>query len=110
MDKNTPLFFKKLPITEETPPNAIYLRFLDDLPKARAHEILYHGERWVVGEEDILTVHQGLAKTAEKFNAEIAEAKKKWNTPKQLAQAMGISETTLRKRMKLVQNHLTKPI
>lgn len=105
LTKHTPLFFKKLPVTEETPPNASYVRFVGQLPKAEAHEIDFHGEKWTVGREDILTVHEALAKTAGKYDAEIKAASGR--NAQEKAKAMGMSESTLRKRMALVQNHLS---
>lgn len=107
LPKNTPIYFRKCVQTEETPANALYVSFKATLPSAEAHEILYSGERWIVGRHQFHTTDEAMLEAAARFNLEIVMATKA--NPKNPEKALGISVSTLRKRMKFVQQHLCHP-
>jgi hypothetical protein len=111
LEKNTPLFFKRLPKTEDSPADAVYLRFLGDAPAAGpAHEILWRGEKWIVRDIDILTHREALVEAAKRWQRKIDDARKPGMKIEQIALALQISVGTLRDKMKLVRNHLpTQP-
>lgn len=81
------------------------------LAKGEAHEIDFHGEKWLVGRRDFWTREEGLAEIAKTYNDQITKAKElhKPETLKALAECLGWGETTLRNRMRLVMHHLNKP-
>lgn len=106
---STPIFFKKLPCTEDTSPNAVYLRPMGVLPNGNAaHEIQKGQEKWIVGSSDFLLPGQAMAITAQEFQAEIDKVKKPGMQVVEIAKAMGCSVGTLKQRMKLIRNHLVK--
>lgn len=107
LNPNTPIFFKKLPRTEKTPTDAVYLRFIANIPNQEVHEILWHGEKWKVGSHQFWTIEEGLRLAAEGFSKEIEAARAATNGTKfEMASHLCISVGTMTDRMKLVQNHL----
>ncbi len=106
--KDTSLFFRKLPKTEKTPPNATYIRFVGTTPADECHEIFYCGERWKVSRNQFHLPADAMKVTAQVFRDEIEGVKT--NSPGlsrfDLAGRLGISEGTLVKRLKFIHNHL----
>lgn len=106
LPKNTPVFFKARPKTEDTPPDAVYIRLKEQLPKAEVHEIRWHGESWLVGPTDFLTHQEAMKASALRYRATIDAARKPGMKTEDLAKALGISVNTLRKRLGMIQNHI----
>lgn len=107
LPKNTPVFFKVRPKTEYTPPDAAYVRLHSFLPNGQeVHVIKWHGEDWKVGPGDFLTHQEAMKATALKHRQDIDSFRRPGMKLKELAKAMGISETTLRKRLGMIQNHI----
>jgi hypothetical protein len=109
-ERNQAVWFRKFPQTENSPPNAIFKRNVGEINGRMVCEIVWKSEVWKVGEDEIKTTDQALRETTEKIQAEINQAKRTLGTdtvPKAaIARALRISETTLCKRMKLIQQHL----
>lgn len=101
--KLTPVFFRKEAVTEETKPNALYCRPMGIVAGEECCEIEYHQEKWIVRQSEALTVHQALQKQAEKYRAEIGQ--RNGESKLETAKRLGISTSTLSKRLKLIQNH-----
>lgn len=72
---NEVIFFKKKVQTEQTRPNAIYIRHIQELPKDDAHEIRWNGEFWSVSRSHIKTIAEAFTESAARQNAEIEKAK-----------------------------------
>lgn len=102
--KNAAVFFKKKVQTEDTLPDAKYIRFMGQLPNGEAHCIEWHGEEWIVGRDQFRTYDEALSDAAIRHKKEIEAAR--LQNPSEPHKAMGISVATLRKRMKFVQQHL----
>lgn len=113
--RNDPVWFRKFPQTEDSIPNAIYKHSLGELRGRKVCKIIWRGEEWKVGEDEIKTTDQALGEVAAKLKAqiEIAQARSASGSvrgsKKATAKALGISETALRRRLKLVQQHLQQP-
>lgn len=105
--KNTPLFFKKLPITEDTKPNATFVRDMGVVAGAAVCEIEWHSERWIVKCSEVLPVHLALREAANKYRDQIEAARVGKITRQEIAKAMGVSESTPAKRMTFVKTHAT---
>lgn len=104
LKKNTPIYFKKRVQTEDTLPDAQYVRFMGQIPNGEAHEIYWHSEKWIVGRDQFRTLQEAFSDAAIRHDADIKKAK--INNPTEPHKALGISKTTLKKRMKFVQQHL----
>lgn len=103
IERNCPIFFRKEAKTVDTKPNARYLRPLGIVAGEECCEIEYHQEKWIVRQSEALTVHQALAKTAEKHRKDIESVA--GETRAATCKRLGISESTLRNRLKMIQNH-----
>lgn len=103
---NEEIFFKKKVQTEQTRPNAIYIRHIQELPKDDAHEISWNGEFWSVSRRHIKTIAEAFAESAARQNSEIEKAKA--FNPQAPWSALGISKGTFKKRQKFIANHLEK--
>lgn len=106
LEKNTPVFFRRLPVTENTLPNAVYLGYKGDLPCGPVHQLLWHSEKWIVGDNDFLTKPEALARTALELQKRIDGAKKPGMKLPEIASALGMSAATLTQKLKLIRNHL----
>lgn len=104
LNKNAAVFFIKKVQTEDTLPDAKYIRFMGQLPNGEAHCIEWQGEEWIVGRDQFRTLDEALSDAAIRHKKEIEEARLK--NPTEPHKAMGISVATLRKRMKFIQQHL----
>lgn len=115
-ERNQPIFFRKLPSSEETKPNAVYKRSLGEIPtQGEVCEIEYHGQLWTVKESEALNSSTALGETAKKYHEQVESARKLAasnnganNSPtlKLIAKAFGKSEGTLRKRMKFIKQYM----
>lgn len=106
LNRNDPVYFKILPITEDRKTNAVFLRELGDCNGEPCCEILYRQERWIVRNSEVLSIGVAMQKAAEKCRDEInATGKTKFV---EIAKALGICTGTLRKRRKLIANHFGK--
>ncbi len=109
---NQPVFFKKLPATEKTPTNAEVKRYLGIVDGEPAIEIVHGGNKWIVRESECLSVDEALHRRAEYLNKRIATAKSVVlpdDTKKNLAAALGICESTLRRWYRLINAFMRKP-
>ena len=106
IERNTPIFFKKLPQTEETKTNAVYIRSLGQLNGEEICEIKYLQELWKVAESEVLTERMGRLRRAQQIDGEISAVRTDGMKNKQLADALKISTSTLKKRLEFCQNHL----
>lgn len=115
--KNTPVFFKKKAITEDTKPDATFLRdmncILDGQPVMQIH---WHGEDWTIRRSEMLTQPEALRQLAlehqKTINAAKSQVVPETPTQERVAAKMGISTSTLSKRYQLIKNHLpqVKPL
>ena len=110
-ERNQLVFFKKLPSSEETKPNAVYKRSMGVIPvQGVVCEIEWHGQLWMVKETEVLTAAEALSTMAKQYQEQIEKAHKGANSNsfKDVAKAFGKSMSTLRKRMKFVRQYLPK--
>lgn len=118
-ERNQPIFFRKLPKSEDTEPNAVYKRSLGNLPKqGPVCEIEWRDTLWTVRESEALSASEALSEQAKKYQDQIEQARRMASTQngannanpslELVAKAFGKSVGTLRKRMKFVQNFLPK--
>ena len=111
ISEKTPVFFKRKPVTEETPPDAVVFRFKQSLRGEDVYEITYRQEIWTVRRCDIKTVHEALAHLGDEWFKKIKAALDKTAAQgilmreKMLARHFSISVGTFRKRMGLVTRH-----
>lgn len=113
LKKNQPIFFKKLPRTEETPPNATVLRCLGNVSGECAVEIETAGQKWIVKESECWTVEDALCMKAAELHEKIEKTKTAFGpaikTNTDLATAINVSVGTLRRWQKIVKGFLRTP-
>ena len=107
-EKNESIFFRKMPKSEKTKPNAFYFARKGEIPGKTVCEIVKGGEKWTVDEAECFPVRAALQMLAGKLNAEIESARTKNPKTEAICEALGISKTTFQKRVALIKNHLTK--
>lgn len=108
LKKEQPLFFKKLPVTDTSPANAQFGRYVGVVNGEQVIEINHASQKWLVRESEVLDRDAALAKRAEELNAKIEALKPKHSRKPALLQALGICESTYRRWNQLIQNHLPK--
>lgn len=104
--RNDDVYFKALPKSAGSRPNARYLRRVDTLPNGRiACEIKHARKLWTVGEDELVPADEAERLVALKWQAELELAKA--NAPKQtkrtIAFTLGICVRTLNKRVELIE-------
>lgn len=109
MQKNQPLFFKKRLSADQYngTPNATFLRDMGMINSEPVCEIEIEGAPWIVRYSEIETQEEAAARMKLDWTAKIEAAKKEISGDKKtkaaIAAALGISTTTLRKRMKWLE-------
>ncbi len=116
---HTPVFFRTLPVTENTPTNAIFNRYMDTkLEGEEIVEVHYDGGNWTCKESEALTQPQAMVKLAEKLNAEVESAKAEILkartdgdkiTQPELAEKLGMGVSALCNRLAIIKTFLPKP-
>jgi len=108
---NQPVFFKKLPSTEKSPPNATMNRYLGDIKGGVAVEITTAGNKWIVWEHECLSVEHAMSIRAKQLDDKINAIRKADPkiTMKALSDALGICESTLRRWNMIVKAFLIRP-
>lgn len=106
--KDQPVFFRKIPVTEATPPNATVNRYLGPLNGEQVVEIFHAGAKWLVKESELLDIDAALARRAEELNAKIEASKTKHSRRPDLIRDLGICESTYRRWNRIIQNYLPK--
>jgi len=111
------VFFRKEAVTENTKPNAIFIRYTDTvLYGEEIVEIDYCGETWLVKESEALNIGQAMIKLAQKLHAETEAAKLTLTkddpeakiTQDRLASRLAISVSTLASRLAIIKTFLPK--
>lgn len=106
-EKNQPLFYRKLPKTERSSPNACFLRGAGDIPGKKVAVIQWKGEPWIVDAAEIWSVPMAMSLSARKYHDQIESVRESCkNNIVKMAAALKMSKETLRKRMAFVKNHL----
>lgn len=103
-NKNDSLFFRTLPKTEESPTNAVFVRDMGIVGGEPCYEIIWRSEKWIVKDSEVFDRDGALKKAAETYKAEIKSTGE--TKPDAIAKSLGISVGTLRKRQKLIAQHL----
>lgn len=106
--KEQPVFFKKIPATEQTPPNATVNRYLDKLNGEYVVEIIHAGAKWLVKESELLDHDAAMARRAQELNQKIEALRPKHSRKPDLIKALGICESTYRRWNRIIQNYLPK--
>lgn len=106
---NQPVFFRKQPKGPDTAPDAQFIRTVAELNGQSVIEVLYRSEKWKCRRSDVRIPSVAFSDLArqwhQEINLQIAAGKHKRD---QQAKALGVSLTTLRKRLRFIQNHLPK--
>ncbi len=104
--RNQPLFFQKEPTEYHSAPNATFLRDLGVVDFEPVCEIERDGQPWIVRYAEIKSQEEYQKATREKWVEQI-EAAKTAALPKTtkiaIAAKLGISPSTLRKRLKFIE-------
>lgn len=117
LQPRTPVFFKCLPKTENTPTNAIFVRYMDVvLDNEQVVEVLVGTNTWTCKESEALTKERGLAQLAINLNAEFEKARTEIKTERpggkitqpELAKHLGIGVTALINRLAIIKTFLPK--
>ena len=110
LKKNQPIFFKKLPRTEETPANATVLRCLGHVGGECAVEIETGGKKWIVKESECWPVEDALCMKAAELHEKIEKTKTMFGpaikTNLNLASYLNVSVSTLNRWQKIVKGFL----
>ncbi len=104
--KNQPLFFQKKPTEYHSAPNATFLRDMGLLNFEPVCEIERDGQPWIVRYSEIKSQEEYQKATREKWVEQIEAAKTAVlpkTTKTAIADKLGISTSTLRKRMKFIE-------
>jgi hypothetical protein len=108
---NIPVFFRKLPLSKDSVPNALLLREVGQLGSDVIVEIEHQGQKWLVKKGEALPGPLAIQHAARKWLEQIEAVKKEKPNAKStltLAAALAVSPPTLRKRLKIIQEHLPK--
>lgn len=108
LKREQPIFFKKIPSTENTPANAVMNRYVGEVSGEPVVEIIHAGTKWLVKESECLDRETALSKRAEELNRLIAPLKADNPRKSDLAKALGICGSTLRRWNSIIQNFLPK--
>lgn len=101
-----PVFFKKIPATEKSPPNAVVNRYLEPYKGEPVLEIIYASSKWIVRECEVLDVGAALSVRAKELAALIDAQEVKHPRKPDLIKALGICESTFKRWNRIIQNHL----
>jgi hypothetical protein len=108
--RNTPVWFKRKPRNVDSTPNAYFCRNMGQLNGQNVCEIGKHGkEKWIVRDSEIMVHQEALNNAAAEYQSQIMDAKSKLQAKpfkKNIAAALGISVSTLRTRLKLIEIYL----
>lgn len=103
-----PVFFKKIPATEKSPPNAVVCRYLEPYKGEPVLEIIYANAKWIVKECEVLDVGAALSVRAKELHALIGAQKPKHPRKSDLIYALGICDSTYQRWNRIIRNHLVK--
>jgi len=107
--RNQPIFFQKEPTEYHSAPNAVFVRDLGMLNFEQVCEIERDGTLWIVRQSEIMSQEEYQKATRERWSEEVQAArdfldKTKTKTTKvAIAAKLGISTSTLRKRLKFIE-------
>lgn len=101
-----PVFFNKLPATENSLPNANVIRHLDPVNGVDVVEIKWQEENWIVRADECMLPAEAFAKKAAELHAKIEEAKKVHTKRKDVVAALGVCDTTFRRWCKIIKSFL----